>query len=137
MVSWQKDLLKLISASKEDRLAVVVDTSTKDYPVETIKNIIALFNEVKADTPLLFVDYKIREITDTGHATEIPFMTHGKASYTEALEWAEQNNIAKLFYITDVTGYFWEELKVNYDVVWLIPDKFKPKVPFGKRLNLV
>ncbi|MDC3417414.1 VWA-like domain-containing protein [Aquibacillus salsiterrae] len=136
-MSWQKQLLSIITKAKDENIAVAVDTSTNEYPIDTIRNIISLFNEVKANTPLVFADFKIREITDTGHAKQIPFMNHGKASYTESLEWAKENKIDKLFYITDVTGYFWEDLKVDYDIFWLIPDQFKPKIPFGKSLNLV
>ncbi|MCT2536952.1 VWA-like domain-containing protein [Aquibacillus koreensis] len=136
-MTWQKDLLSLITKSKDEKMAVAVDTSTNEYPVETIRNILSLFNEVQKKTPLIFADYKIREITDTAKVTEIPLMSHGKASYTDTLEWAKEQKIDKLFYITDVTGYFWEGLEINYDVIWLIPDKFKPQVPFGKSLNLV
>ena len=136
-MSWQDELLRIITRAKEENIALVVDTSTNDYPIDTIRNIISLFNEVKKSTPLLFVDYKIRDITDTEKAKEFELMNHGKASYTDALDWASENNIDKLFYITDVTGYFWEEQKVDYEIFWLIPDSFTPKVPFGKSLNLV
>ncbi|WP_138416583.1 VWA-like domain-containing protein [Aquibacillus sediminis] len=135
-MTWQKQLLSIITKAKDENIAVAVDTSTDEYPIDTIKNIITLFNQVKQKTPMLVADYKIREVTDTEHADDLTFKTHGKASYTETLEWAEENNIDKLFYITDVTGYFWEELTIDYDVFWLIPDKFKPQVPFGKRVNL-
>ena len=64
----------------------------------------------------------------------IKYYTHGKSSYTEVLEWAETEKIDTLFYITDVTGYFYEELNVPYETFWLVPDDYLPKVPFGKAI---
>ncbi|RKQ33967.1 VWA-like domain-containing protein [Oceanobacillus halophilus] len=136
-MTWQKQLLSMINHSKDKNIALAVDVSTDEYPIETIRNIITLFDEVKEEIPLILADYKLREVTDTKKAKNIMFHTHGRASYTDALEWGQENGIEKLFYITDVTGHFWEELKIDYDVVWLIPDKFKPQVPFGKTFNLV
>ncbi|WP_186576060.1 VWA-like domain-containing protein [Aquibacillus kalidii] len=135
-MSYHKELLSVITKAKDENMVIAVDTSTNDYPVDTIRNILSLFDEVKKKTPLIFADYKIREITDTEKVTEIPLMSHGKASYTDVLEWAKENKVDKLFYITDVTGYFWEGQEINFEVYWLIPDHFKPKVPFGKSLNL-
>lgn len=136
-LSWQKQLLQLINQSKDKKIALGIDVSTDEYSIEMIRNIIELFEKVKENTPLVTADYKLREITDTHQAKNITFHTHGRASYTEALEWGRDNNIDTFFYITDVTGYFWDELEIDYDVIWLVPDQFKPKVPFGKILNLV
>ncbi|RLL43628.1 hypothetical protein D8M04_11940 [Oceanobacillus piezotolerans] len=136
-MSWQKKLLQLIKQSMNQKIAVAVDVSTDDYPIETIRNIISLFNEVRESTPLVCADFKIREITDTSKVKQLTFHSHGRASYTDVLEWGQENDIEKLFYITDVTGHFWEELKIDYDVTWLIPDSYKPQVPFGKTFNLV
>lgn len=136
-LKWQKQLLHIINQSEDEKIALAVDVSTDDYSIETISNIISLFNTVKEETPLLLADYKIRDITNTKEAKNITFHTHGRASYTEALEWGQERGLEKLFYITDVTGHFWEDLKIDYEVIWLIPDKFKPLVPFGKTLNLV
>jgi hypothetical protein len=52
------------------------------------------------------------------------------------LEWTEKEEIDTLFYITDVTGYFYEELKFKKEVFWLVPDEFVPKVPFGKAIRV-
>ncbi|WP_231889845.1 VWA-like domain-containing protein [Oceanobacillus sp. Castelsardo] len=137
ILKWQKQLLELINKSKDKKIALGVDVSTDEYPIETIRQIIELFEQVKEGTPLVLADFKLREVTDTKQAKNITFHTHGRASYTEALEWGQENEIDIFFYITDVTGYFWDELKIDYEVIWLIPDKFKPQVPFGKTLNLV
>ncbi|WP_085992945.1 VWA-like domain-containing protein [Oceanobacillus senegalensis] len=136
-MNWQKQLLTLINKSENEKIALAIDISTDEYPIETIRNIISLFEEIREKTPLVLADYKIREITNTKSAKNITFHTHGRASYTEALEWGQENGIKNLFYITDVTGHFWEELKIDYKVTWLIPDDFKPHVPFGRTLNLV
>jgi hypothetical protein len=42
-----------------------------------------------------------------------------------------------LFYITDVTGFISEEMtKVDYQLYWLVPDAFLPRVPFGKAIKV-
>lgn len=137
ILSWQKQLLHLINQSKEKKIALAIDVSTDDYSIEMIRNIIELFEKIKETTPLVLADYKLREVTNTKQAKNITFHTHGRASYTEALEWGQENDIETLFYLTDVTGYFWEDLKIDYQVIWLVPEDFKPKVPFGKLINLV
>jgi hypothetical protein len=85
---------------------------------------------------LIQADFKIRDISPVKSDT-IKYFTHGKSSYTLVLEWAEQENIDTLFYITDVTGFIPEEMdKVNYEVFWLVPDAFLPRVPFGKAIKV-
>ncbi|MBM7602059.1 hypothetical protein JOC75_000029 [Metabacillus crassostreae] len=64
------------------------------------------------------------------------YYNHGKSSYTEVLEWVEKEEIITLFYITDVTGYFYENLDVRNEVFWLVPYEFVPKVPFGKAIRV-
>lgn len=98
-------------------------------------NIVKLFSEVAPDSLLVQADFKIRKISPIKE-DRITYYTHGKSSYTEVLEWAGQEQIDTLFYITDVTGYFYEELEVNNEVFWLVPDEFVPKVPFGKAIRV-
>ncbi|WP_078430744.1 VWA-like domain-containing protein [Alkalihalobacterium alkalinitrilicum] len=130
---WQKDLLIILSKREDKKIALAVDTSTTDYPTETISNIVKLVQELRPGTPLIQADYKIRETATTANH-DIQYYTHGKSSYTEVLEWANENEIETLFYITDVTGYVLEEMEINYELFWLIPGGFSPKVPFGKKL---
>ncbi|MFV8829070.1 VWA-like domain-containing protein [Alkalihalobacterium sp. APHAB7] len=130
---WQKDLLIILSRREDKKIALAVDTSTTDYPTETISNIVKLFHELKPETQLILADYKIRELTSTDNS-DIQYFTHGKSSYTEVLEWANENEIETLFYITDVTGYVVEDMEINYELFWIIPGGFSPKVPFGKKL---
>ncbi|WP_216827731.1 VWA-like domain-containing protein [Alkalihalobacterium elongatum] len=130
---WQKDLLIILSKREDKKIALAVDTSTTDYPTETISNIVKLFQELKPETHLVLADYKIREITSTDKS-DIQYFTHGKSSYTEVLEWANENEVETLFYITDVTGYVLEDMEINYELFWIIPGGFSPKVPFGKKL---
>lgn len=126
----------MIQERQNKKIALAIDTSTDDVPTELINNIVKLFETVKPDTILVQADYKIRSITPV-KANTIKYFTHGKASYTLVLEWAENEKIDSLFYITDVTGYIYEELEdVNFELFWLVPDEFLPKVPFGKAIKI-
>jgi len=117
-------------------MALAVDTSTTEAPSELINNIVKLFETVKPDTILVQADFKIRSITPA-KADTIKYHTHGKSSYTDVLEWAEKEQIETLFYITDVTGYIYEEInKVDYELYWLVPNSYLPKVPFGKAIKV-
>ncbi len=135
-LKWQKTLLSMIQSRQDKKIALAVDTSTNEVPTILINNIVKLFETVKPDTFLVQADYKIRSIAPV-KADTIKYQTHGKASYTLVLEWAEQEKIDTLFYITDVTGYIYEDMeKVDYEMFWLVPDEFLPKVPFGKAIKI-
>jgi hypothetical protein len=134
-VKWQKALLTTLQRHQGKKIALAVDTSTNEVNTELIDNIISLFAQLNPETKLVQSDFKIRDVSSIDKA-KLTYYKHGKSSYTEVLEWGETENIDILFYITDVTGYFYEELKVDYDVMWLVPNDFVPKVPFGKTLKI-
>lgn len=125
----------LLKDRKDKRIALALDTSTNQVRSILINNIIKFFAEMVPETQLVQADFKIRSITPIQNPT-IKYYTHGKSSYTEVLEWADEEKIDTLFYITDVTGYFYEELDVNTEVFWLVPDDYVPKVPFGKAIKV-
>ncbi|WP_338449230.1 VWA-like domain-containing protein [Niallia oryzisoli] len=135
-MKWQKTLLSMIQSRQEKKIALAVDTSTNEVPALLINNIVKLFETVKPDTLLVQADYKIRSIEPV-KADTIKYHTHGKASYTLVLEWAEKEKIDTLFYITDVTGYIYEDMEnVDFEMFWLVPDEFLPKVPFGRAIKV-
>jgi hypothetical protein len=135
-MKWQKTILSMIQARKDKKIALAIDTSTKEVQTILINNIVKLFETVKPDTLLVQADFKIRSITPV-KADTIKYQTHGKASYTLVLEWAQNEKIDTLFYITDVTGYFYEDMeKVDYEMFWLVPDDYLPKVPFGRAIKI-
>ncbi|WP_428911205.1 VWA-like domain-containing protein [Niallia sp. Krafla_26] len=135
-MKWQKTLLSMIQSRKDKKMALVVDTSTNEVQTILINNIVKLFETVKPETLLVQADFKIRSIGPV-KSDSIQYHTHGKSSYTLVLEWAEEEKIDTLFYITDVTGYIYEEMeKVNYELFWLVPSDYVPKVPFGKAIKL-
>jgi hypothetical protein len=135
-MKWQKTILSMIQARKDQKIALAIDTSTKEVQTILINNIVKLFETVKPDTLLVQADFKIRSITPV-KADTIKYQTHGKASYTLVLEWAQNEKIDTLFYITDVTGYFYEDMeKVDYEMFWLVPDDYLPKVPFGRAIKI-
>lgn len=136
-VKWHKNLLKIIQDRQEKRLAVMVDTSTNETKVELIANVVKFFKELTPETILIQADFKIRTVNPITEETEIKYHTHGKASYTLALEWAEEEKIETVFYITDLTGFLPEEMQVPYEVYWLVPTEFVPKAPFGKVMKIV
>jgi hypothetical protein len=126
----------MIQERQDKKVALAVDTSTNKVPSILINNIVKLFEQLKPDTILVQADYKIRDISPVKSDT-IKYFTHGKSSYTLVLEWAEQEKVDTLFYITDVTGFIAEEMNnVNYEVFWLVPDAFLPRVPFGKAIKV-
>jgi hypothetical protein len=136
MLKWQKALLSMIQSRKDQKIALAVDTSTNEVQTILINNIVKLFETLKPDTLLIQADFKIRNIAPV-KADTIQYHTHGKASYTLVLEWAQKENIDTLFYITDVTGYIYEEMdSVDYELFWLVPNDYLPKVPFGKAIKL-
>jgi len=135
-LKWHKRVLSMIQERQDKKVALVVDTSTKEAPVTLINNIVKLFEQLKPDTILVQADFKIRDIT-TVKSDSITYHTHGKSSYTLVLEWAAAEKIDTLFYITDVTGYFPEELeKVDFELFWLVSGNFIPRVPFGKTIKV-
>ena len=134
-VRWQRSLMGLLKDRKDKKIALAIDTSTNQVRSILINNIIKFFGEMIPETQLVQADFKIRSITPIQNPT-LKYYTHGKSSYTEVLEWADQEKIDTLFYITDVTGYFYEELKVQTEVFWLVPDDYVPKVPFGKAIKV-
>ena len=133
---WQKRILSMIQERQDKKIALAIDTSTNDVPSDLINNIVKLFETLKPDTTLVQADYKIRSIAPV-KADTIKYYTHGKASYTLVLEWAAEEKIDTLFYITDVTGYIYEEMEsVDFEMFWLVPDEFLPKVPFGRAIKI-
>ncbi|TCN27445.1 VWA-like domain-containing protein [Mesobacillus foraminis] len=134
---WQRELLKIMQNNKEKRLALVIDTSNNQTDQEIINNVIKFVGEMNPDATLVQADFRVRSISNIKEDTKIKYYTHGKSSYTEAFEWANEAEIETLLYITDVTGFLYEELEVKPYVYWLIPAQFKPKVPFGKLLNVI
>jgi hypothetical protein len=135
-MKWHKTLLSMIQSRGDKKIALAVDTSTNEVQTILINNIVKLFETVKPDTLLVQADFKIRDIAPI-KADSIQYHTHGKSSYTLVLEWAEEEKIDTLFYITDVTGYIYEEMdKVDYELFWLVPSDYLPKVPFGKAIKL-
>ena len=126
----------MIQKRQDKKVALAVDTSTNEAPSLLINNIVKLFEQLKPDTILVQADFKIRSISPI-QSNSIKYQTHGKSSYTLVLEWAEEENIDTLFYITDVTGYFSEDMdKVDFELFWLVPDAFLPRVPFGKAIKI-
>ncbi|MCQ6280596.1 hypothetical protein JN080_15295 [Bacillus sp. EB600] len=135
-MKWHKRILSMIQERQDKKVALAVDTSTNKVPSILINNIVKLFEQLKPDTILVQADYKIRDISPVKSDT-IKYFTHGKSSYTLVLEWAEQEKVDTLFYITDVTGFIAEEMtKVDYQLYWLVPDAFLPRVPFGKAIKV-
>jgi hypothetical protein len=135
-LKWQKRILSMIQERQEKKIALAIDTSSVEVRTILINNIVKLFETVKPDTILVQADFKIRSITPA-KADTIKYYSHRKSSYTEVLEWAENEKIDTLFYITDVTGYIYEEItNVGYELFWLVPDEFLPKVPFGKAIKV-
>lgn len=126
----------MIQERQDKKIALAIDTSSVEVRTILINNIVKLFETVKPDTILVQADFKIRSITPV-QADTIKYHKHGKSSYTEVLEWAQNEKINTLFYITDVTGYIYEEITdVDYQLYWLVPDEFLPKVPFGKAIKV-
>jgi hypothetical protein len=126
----------MIQQRQDKKVALAVDTSTNEAPVILINNIVKLFETVKPDTLLVQADFKIRDISPVKSET-LTFYTHGKSSYTLVLEWAKEEKIDTLFYITDVTGFFSEDMEtVDFELFWLVPGQFLPRVPFGKAIKV-
>nr|WP_309099906.1 VWA-like domain-containing protein [Fredinandcohnia onubensis] len=134
-MKWQRSLMGLLKDRKGKKIALAIDTSTNQVRSVLINNIIKFFGEMIPETQLVQADFKIRTITPIQNPT-IKYYTHGKSSYTEVLEWADEEKIDTVFYITDVTGYFYDELDVKAEVFWLVPDDYVPKVPFGKAIKV-
>jgi predicted metal-dependent peptidase len=137
-MKWHKNLLKIVQDRQGKKLALVVDTSTNETKMDLIANIVTFFKELTPETVLVQADFKIRTVNTITEGTEIKYFTHGKASYTLVLEWAEEQGIDTVFYITDLTGFLPEEMeKVPYELYWLVPTEFVPKAPFGKVMKVV
>ncbi|MDR6123941.1 VWA-like domain-containing protein [Bacillus sp. 1P10SD] len=135
-MKWHKTILSMIQQRQDKKVALAVDTSTNEAPVILINNIVKLFETVKPDTLLVQADFKIRDISPVKSET-LTFYTHGKSSYTLVLEWAKEEKIDTLFYITDVTGFFSEDMEtVDFELFWLVPGQFLPRVPFGKAIKV-
>ncbi|WML56515.1 VWA-like domain-containing protein [Neobacillus sp. PS2-9] len=135
-MKWHKTILSMIQQRLDKKVALAVDTSTNEAPVILINNIVKLFETVKPDTLLVQADFKIRDISPVKSET-LTFYTHGKSSYTLVLEWAKEEKIDTLFYITDVTGFFSEDMEtVDFELFWLVPGQFLPRVPFGKAIKV-
>jgi hypothetical protein len=135
-LKWHKTILSMIQQRQDKKVALAVDTSTNEAPIILINNIVKLFETVKPDTILVQADFKIRDISPVKSDT-LTYYTHGKSSYTLVLEWAKEEKIDSLFYITDVTGFFAEDMeKVDFELFWLVPGEFLPRVPFGKAIKV-
>lgn len=136
VLKWHKTILSMIQQRQDKKVALAVDTSTNEAPSILINNIVKLFEQVKPDTILVQADFKIRSTTPIKSDT-IKYHTHGKSSYTLVLEWAKEENVDTLFYITDVTGFISEEIEnVSYEMIWLVPGAILPRVPFGKAIKV-
>ncbi|NRD77906.1 hypothetical protein HPT25_10980 [Bacillus sp. BRMEA1] len=135
-MKWHKKLLSMIQERQDKKVALAVDTSSNEAPITLINNIVTLFEKVKPDTILVQADFKIRSITPIKSNT-IQYHSHGKSSYTLVMEWAKEENIDTLFYITDVTGFLPEEMEnVDFELFWLVSGTFMPRVPFGKMIKV-
>ncbi|MEH7377268.1 MULTISPECIES: VWA-like domain-containing protein [Bacillaceae] len=135
-MKWHKTILSMIQQRQDKKVALAVDTSTNEAPSILINNIVKLFEQLKPDTILVQADFKIRSTTPIKSDT-IKYYTHGKSSYTLVLEWAKEENIDTLFYITDVTGFISEDIEnVSYEMIWLVPGAILPRVPFGKAIKV-
>ncbi|MFE8702814.1 hypothetical protein ACFYKX_19605 [Cytobacillus sp. FJAT-54145] len=133
---WHKMILSMLQQRQGKKVALAVDTSTNEVPSILINNIVKLFEQVKPDTTLVQADFKIRSIEPVKSDT-IKYYTHGKSSYTLVLEWAKEEGFDTLFYITDVTGFIDEDMEnVDFELFWLVPDDFLPRVPFGKAIKV-
>ncbi len=136
VLKWHKTILSMIQQRQDKKVALAVDTSTNEAPSILINNIVKLFEQVKPDTILVQADFKIRSTAPIKSDT-IKYHTHGKSSYTLVLEWAKEENVDTLFYITDVTGFISEEIEnVSYEMIWLVPGAILPRVPFGKAIKV-
>jgi hypothetical protein len=136
VLKWHKTILSMIQQRQDKKVALAVDTSTNEAPSILINNIVKLFEQLKPDTILVQADFKIRSTTPIKSDT-IKYYTHGKSSYTLVLEWAKEENIDTLFYITDVTGFISEDIEnVSYEMIWLVPGAILPRVPFGKAIKV-
>jgi predicted metal-dependent peptidase len=135
-MKWHKNLLKIIQDRQGKKIALVVDTSTNETKIDLNANIVKFFKELTPETILVQADFKIRSSEPITESSEIKYFTHGKASYTLVLEWAEHEQIDTLFYLTDLTGFIPDEMQVNYEVYWLVPTEFVPKAPFGKVMKI-
>ncbi|MBT2727593.1 hypothetical protein J7E63_11675 [Bacillus sp. ISL-75] len=135
-MKWHKTILSMIQQRQDKKVALAVDTSTNEAPSILINNIVKLFEQLKPDTILVQADFKIRSTSPVKSDT-IKYYTHGKSSYTLVLEWAKEENIDTLFYITDVTGFISEDIEdVSYEMIWLVPGAILPRVPFGKAIKV-
>lgn len=136
VLKWHKTILSMIQQRQDKKVALAVDTSTNEAPSLLINNIVKLFEQLKPDTILVQADFKIRSTSPVKSDT-IKYYTHGKSSYTLVLEWAKEENVDTLFYITDVTGFIDEEIdKVSFEMIWLVPGAILPRVPFGKAIKV-
>ncbi|GHI01144.1 VWA-like domain-containing protein [Neobacillus kokaensis] len=135
-MKWHKRILSMIQERQDKKVALAVDTSSNEAPAILINNIVKLFETVKPDTILVQADFKIRSIAPIKSDT-IKYYTHGKSSYTLVLEWAKEEQIDTLFYITDVTGFMPEDIEqVDFEMFWLVSGTFMPKIPFGKAIKV-
>lgn len=126
----------MLQQQQDKKIALCVDTSTNEVPTDLINNIVKLFEQLKPDTLLVQADFKIRSIAPIKSDT-IKYYTHGKSSYTLVLEWAQEEKLDTVFYITDVTGFISDEMDgVDYELFWLVPNNFIPQVPFGKVIKI-
>jgi len=122
--------------NKDKKVALAIDTSNNQTDVELINNIRKFIKEMNPETTLVQADFKLREVSNIKEDKDIVFYKHGKSSYTEVFEWANDEDIETLLYVTDLTGYIYENLTLKPFIYWLIPDEFKPKAPFGRVLNI-
>lgn len=135
-MSWQRELLKIMQKNKEKKVALAIDTSNNQANQSLIEKIRTFIKEMNPETTLIQADFKIRDISNVKEEKALIYYQHGKSSYTDVLEWANEESVDTLLYVTDLTGYIYDELTLKSSIYWLVPDSFKPKAPFGKVLNI-
>ncbi|MFC0560744.1 VWA-like domain-containing protein [Halalkalibacter alkalisediminis] len=135
-MSWQRELLKIMQKNKNKKVALAIDTSNSQTDQSLIEKLRTFIKEMNPDTTLIQADFKIRDISNVTEEKALTYYKHGKSSYTDVLEWANEEEIDTLLYVTDLTGYIYDELTLKPFIYWLVPDQFKPKAPFGKVLNI-
>lgn len=135
-MNWQRELLKIMQKNKENKVALAIDTSNDQTDQPLIDKIRTFIKEMNPEATLIQADFKIRDISNVKEEKALIYYKHGKSSYTDVLEWANEEKVDTLFYVTDLTGYIYEELTLKPFIYWLVPEQFKPKAPFGKVLNI-
>jgi len=112
-MSWQRELLKIMQNNKNKKLALAIDTSNSQTDQSLIEKLRTFIKEMNPDATLIQADFKIRDISNIKEEKALMYYKHGKSSYTDVLEWANGEDIDTLLYVTDLTGYIYDELTLN------------------------